>query len=359
MISLCRKDKDSPFRCPLTGLDAPGFAGVGFVFVFALLATILAGIPVIQAAGLHALIIGMIGGMIYSNGLGRFLPQSWAPGIAFSARKILRVAIVFYGFRITFQNIFDVGLSGIIVSVLMVALTFLLGLAAGMKLFKLDRDLSILIASGAAICGAAAVLATESTIKAAAWKSTVAVATVVLFGTTAMFLYPFVYNLGWVPLSPSEMGLYIGGSVHEVAHVVAAGTAINPEAANDAVIVKMIRVMMLAPFLLLLGWALVRFGTGEKKGDGGKIVMPWFAVLFIVMAGVNSLGIIPAAGVDAINVIDGFLLTMAVCALGLETKAEKFKGVGMRPIYLAALLFAWLICGGFAITKMAIAVFGA
>lgn len=121
----------------------------------------------------------------------------------------------------------------------------------GQKVFGLDRHTSWLIGAGSSICGAAAVLATEPVVKAEASKVTVAVATVVIFGTIAIFLYPAMYPLLAHWFSPETYGIYIGSTMHEVAQVVAAGHAINPDAENAAVIAKMLRVMMLAPFLIL------------------------------------------------------------------------------------------------------------
>lgn len=133
-------------------------------------------------------------------------------------------------------------------------------------MFGLDKHTSWLIGAGSSICGAAAVLATEPVVKAEASKVTVAVATVVIFGTVAIFLYPAIYPLMSQWFSPETFGIYIGSTVHEVAQVVAAGHAISPDAENAAVISKMLRVMMLAPFLILLA-ARVKQLWGEQRRE--------------------------------------------------------------------------------------------
>ncbi|MCB9989726.1 MAG: YeiH family putative sulfate export transporter [Rhodospirillales bacterium] len=331
--------------------------GVLFVAVFAAAATYIADLPFFTHLHLSPLIIGLVMGIAYANTLRNRLPAAWTPGIIFSTKRILRLAIIFYGFRITFQDILSVGAAGIAVSILMVGLTFIIGYLVGTRLFKIDRDTTILTCAGSSICGAAAVLATESVLKAAPYKGAVAVATVVLFGTIAMFLYPFMYRMGLVPLTPEDMGIYIGGSVHEVAHVVAAGNAIGPEAADPAVIVKMIRVLLIAPFLLILGFWLVKTGTVDDTEGRQSIVIPWFAILFIGVAIFHSFALLPTAAVGTINAVDTFALTMAMSALGMETNAAKFKGVGLRPIYLAAFLFVWLIFGGYGLTVLATTLF--
>ena len=330
------------------------FSGILFVALFSMSATYLADFELLKHLGISPLIVGIVLGMIYANTLRNKLPKEWVSGILFSTKTILRTGIVLYGFRITFQNIEAVGTSGIFTSVVIVASTFIIGYLVGTKILKLDKETTILTSAGSSICGAAAVLATEPVINAEPYKSAIAVSTVVVFGSIAMFLYPFLYKLGIIPLSPEAMGIYIGGTIHEVAHVVAAGNAVGIEAAKTAVIVKMIRVMLLAPFLVILGFWLVRTTQHVAHKQKSKITIPWFAVFFIVVAGFNSFNLLSQALVSNINAIDTFLLTMAMTALGMETSVDKFKNVGMKPIYLATILFAWLMVGGFFIVKFSL-----
>ncbi len=325
--------------------------GILFVALFSIAAIQISQISVIKAIKLSPLIIGIIIGMFYANTLRNHLPSAWTPGIVFSAKTLLRVAIIFYGFRLTFQSVIDVGLSGFLVALTMLTTTFLLGTTIGTKILKIDRDTAILTSAGSSICGAAAVLATEPVLNAKPYKTAVAVGTVVLFGTISMFLYPLIYSTGILHMLPSTFGIFTGGTIHEVAQVVAAGSAVAG-AANNAVIVKMTRVMLLAPFLLILGIFIPTPNTdnsSEKKKL--NITIPWFAVWFIVVIGFNSLQIIPHAGVQWINSFDTFLLTMAMTALGMETHADKFRVAGVKPLFLALILFGWLIVGGYFITS--------
>jgi len=332
--------------------------GILFVALFSVAAIQISQISFIKNLAISPLIIGIVIGMLYANTLRNHLPKEWVPGIVFSAKQLLRLAIVFYGFRITFQQIMDVGAAGFAVSVIMLTTTILLGSWAGMKLFKLDRDTSILTASGSSICGAAAVLATEPVLKSEPHKSAIAVGTVVLFGTISMFLYPFMYKAGILDMDPATYGIYVGGSVHEVAQVVAAGGAIGTAATDNAVIVKMTRVMMIAPMLIILGLLISNMAKKSGEDSGGvKLVIPWFAVWFVVMSGINSLGVIPATIVSGINQVDTFMLTMAMTALGMETNATKFKQAGIKPILLALLMFVWLVVAGYFVTKWAVTIF--
>lgn len=327
--------------------------GILFVALLAITATYLAEFAIFQQFAISPLIIGIVLGIIYGNSLGKKFPSKWQAGVLFSTKTILRVGIIFYGFRLTFQNVVEVGGAGIIFSLAIVSTTFIVGCLVGTKLLKLDRDTSILISAGSAICGAAAVLAIEPVLKAESYKASIAVATVVVFGTIAMFLYPFLYQSGFLNLNEQAMGVYLGGTLHEVAHVVGAGYVINTDVANTAVIVKMLRVMLLAPFLVILGiWLQGRLmkSTATENVNNPPIAIPWFAVGFIALVGFNSLNLLSTSVVDDINSLDTFALTMAMTALGMETRINKFKGIGFKPVYLATILFFYLIVAGYALT---------
>ncbi|MBT8763681.1 YeiH family putative sulfate export transporter [Desulfohalobiaceae bacterium Ax17] len=331
--------------------------GVWFVALFAIAALYLSELPGFRHLGISPLIIGIVLGMIYANTLRNKLPEAWVPGILFSTKVLLRVAIMLYGFRITFQDIITIGLPGLVVSITMVTTTFILGSYLGIKLFKLDKDIAILTAAGSSVCGAAAVLATEPVLKSEPYKSAIAVSTVILFGTIAMFLYPTLYKANFLNMDLKTFGIYIGGTLHEVAHTVAAGNAISDITSNNAVIVKMMRVMMIAPLLIILSIWLAKQNHNIKGDKKTKISIPWFAIIFVMVAGFNSLNILPKAAVKTINDLDTFALTMAMSALGMETSFRKFKGVGLKPIYLALIMFLWLIFGGYFITKNVVAIF--
>ncbi|WP_457607321.1 YeiH family protein [Nitratifractor sp.] len=341
-------------------------SGIVFVALVAASASYIASLGPVKALGLSPLVIGIVIGIFYANTLHNHFPASWESGITFSAKKILRFAIVFYGFRLTFQEIAAVGMEGFLVSLIMLTSTFILGSWLGVRFFGLDRDTAMLTASGASVCGAAAVLATEPVLKAEEHKAAVAVSMVVLFGTIAMFLYPLLYTTlfknatGFLHLDPGTFGIYAGGTIHEVAQVVAVGSLDGPGTvmANNAVIVKMTRVLLIAPMLILLGlWLSRQAARSGTAGTEVKLVIPWFAVYFLGMAAFNSLQLIPATIVEGINTVDTFLLTMAMTALGMGTRFAKFKGLGMAPLYTALAMFVWLVVGGFFVVKGVTAVF--
>lgn len=322
--------------------------GLVFCAIFSFISLALSKIGFCIKYNLNSLTIAIVIGMILGNTINRFIPEKFREGITFSSKKVLRFAIVLYGFRITFAQIFNVGLGGFAADVIMLTSTYLIGYYLGTRVFKLDKDLCMLTAIGSSVCGAAAVLGTDSILKAKAHKVSLAVATVVLFGTAAMFLYPLIYNLGF--MNSSAFGIYIGSTVHEVAQVVAAGSAVSPEAMDTAVIVKLTRVMMLVPYLFLLSGYLAK-KSGTKMS---KVQIPYFAIFFILMCAINSLNIIPKAAVGAIIEFDVFLLTLAMFALGIETNFEKIKNLGAKPLVLALIMFIWLVGFGFIVSKFII-----
>ncbi|MFZ6644304.1 YeiH family protein [Undibacterium sp. TJN25] len=303
--------------------------------------------PLARQFGLSALSLAIIFGIFIGNSVfSRFAAQA-ANGVDFSKNTLLRAGIVLYGFRITFQQIAAVGWAGVVIDALIVGLTFTLAVQLGTRVFKLDRQTAMLIGAGSSICGAAAVMATEPVVRGQEHKVSVAVATVVIFGTIAMFAYPLIYP--YLGLSEQAYGIFAGSTIHEVAQVVAAGNSVSIAAANTAVIEKMLRVMMLAPFLLLLSGIVKSGKGGSTEGASGNITIPWFALFFLAASAIHSAGVLPAALVDALVGLDTALLAMAMAALGLRTNIGAVRQAGLRPILLAAVLFGFLTMGGYGI----------
>ena len=302
--------------------------GVLLIALFSCAAFYIGEMSFVRSISFSPMIVGIILGMLYANSLRNHLPETWVPGIQFCSKKILRIGIILYGFRLTFQDVMAIGLPAMLIDVIIVAVTICGGIYLG-KLLKMDRGIALLTSIGSGICGAAAILGAESTIKAKPYKTAVSVSTVVIFGTISMFLYPFLYRNGLCALTPDQMGIYTGATLHEVAHVVGAGDAMGNGISDSAIIVKMIRVMMLAPVLVVMSFMLARTAVksvvnGGRNGGGvapsrGKITIPWFAFGFLAVIGFNSLDLLPHAVVDGINQVDTFMLTMAMTALGTET----------------------------------------
>lgn len=321
--------------------------GVGLVLaaVLAAASIALARLPVLQNWGIGALTVAIVVGMVLGNSVFARVAASAGAGVDFARTRLLRAGIVLYGFRITFSQIAQVGWTGVLIDAVMLSATFLLACYLGKRL-QMDEDTAMLIGAGASVCGAAAVMGAEPVVKADAHKTAVAVATVVVFGTVAMFAYPLLYP--WLGMNEHAYGLYVGSTVHEVAQVVVAGNAISESAAAVAVIEKMLRVMLLAPFLLVLGAWLSR-RRPDTHGGKHRIALPWFVLGFIAVAGLNSLQWLPTAWVEMLVQIDTFILAMAMAALGLRTQAAAVRQAGAKPLLLAAMLAVFLLVGGYAV----------
>ncbi|MDC9590935.1 YeiH family protein [Xenorhabdus sp. XENO-10] len=331
--------------------------GVILVTALTALAIYIGTIPWFINMGLGVLTLAILLGIIIGNTVYPFLKPTCDSGIHFSKHYLLRAGIILYGFRLTFQQITDVGASGILIDVIMLSSTFFMALWIGRTFLRLDSQTVILIGAGSSICGVAAIMATEPVVKAPASKVAVAVSTVVIFGTLAIFIYPWFYQLNthyqWFNFSQETFGIFSGSTVHEVAQVVAIGHTIGSDAENAAVISKMIRVMLLAPFLLLLSGYLSRMEAKNCNSHQEKspITIPWFAVFFIATAGFNSFHLLPESLVNHIIATDTTMLAMAMVALGLTTHISAIRQAGVKPILLALILFVWLVAGGLIVNQ--------
>ena len=316
----------------------------------------------VQAAGLSGLSLAIVLGMVVGNlGYARIAVHA-EPGVVFSKQNLLRLGIVLYGLRLTVQDVAQVGAAGVLIDAAVVCGTFVLAVWLGTRWLGLDRQAAMLIGAGSSICGAAAVLAAEPVVKGRAEQVTVAVATVVVFGTVATFLYPALFELnrhwGFMAGGEHAFGVYIGSTVHEVAQVVAAGNAVSAAAADTAVIAKMVRVMMLAPFLICLSAWLARHPGADRRATGAarpsapRVTVPWFAVGFVAVVLFNSLQWLPAPVTRAATELDNHLLAMAMAALGLTTHVSAIRRAGVRPLLLALMLFGWLMVGGALLNRL-------
>lgn len=323
--------------------------GIFLTGMIASIGIISSSCDIARTVGLSGLTLAILFGMVAGNMISPRIISSCQVGIDISKQKLLRIGIVFYGLRITFQQIESVGMTAILTDFIVLSSTFCLAYLLGTRCFKLERETALLIGAGSSICGAAAVMATVPVVKPKSSQVSIAVATVVVFGTIAMFLYPALYHLGSAVFSvfssPNRYGVYAGSTIHEVAQVYAAGQAIGAGAADTAVIVKMIRVMMLAPFLVILSIWLSRRDT-VAEGEKRRMTIPWFAVFFVVMAGVNSLHVLPEKLSHILTQLDNWVLAVAMAALGLTTHLKAIREAGLKPLILGAILFAYLIFGG-------------
>lgn len=251
----------------------------------------------------------------------------WAKaGQTFTLKRLLRFAIVLLGFQLTASDVGVLGVKAVVVILGALALTFFFTRWFG-TLIGVDRGLSELIASGTAICGASAIVATNSVTRAPQEDVVYSLACITFFGTLALFILPALYApLG---LAPIEYGLWAGGSIHEVAQVVAAGFAPGQQEGETAMIAKLVRVAAMAPMILWLGAA-------RPRGDGPAPPIPWFVVGFAAVILLNSVLEPPVWFRQWAQFVTIFLLTMSLAALGLAADIRKLRMKGPRPLALGA-----------------------
>lgn len=294
---------------------------------------------------LSPLILSIVIGMTVRNVVP--VPAATAPGIGFAVKRILRLGIVLLGLQVTAAQLLSLSGAGFAMVALTLVVTFtairLVGRAMGV-----ERELVDLIAAGTSVCGASAVIAANTVVRGKQEHVAYAVACVTLFGTLSMFLYPLL--AAPFGLDDRGYGLWTGATIHEVAQVVAAAFQGGDIAGQFGTISKLARVVMLAPLVMTLAFALRSSGMdGPGKASAP---MPWFVLGFIGMMLLNSVVAIPADVGQVLVTLTNFLLSMALAAMGLHTDVRKLKAEGWRPLALGA--FGWLFIAtfGFAMLKI-------
>lgn len=295
------------------------------------------------------MILAILIGIGFHNLVGT--PAIAKAGVAFAMRKVLRFAIILLGLQLTVTQVLDVGLSGIAVIGLTLVSTFLFTTWLGRRI-GVEPKLTELIAAGTSICGASAVIATNTVTRAPDEDVAYAVACVTVFGSIAMFAYPLLPGL--LHLDAHAYGLWTGASIHEIAQVVAAAFQGGQQAGEFGTVAKLSRVMMLAPVVITLGlMATRRARRGGDAGTQAKAPMPWFVLGFIAMVGLNSLIAVPGDVKTGIVTATTFLLSMALAAMGLETDIRKLKAKGLRPLLLGLAAFLFIACFSLLLVKLA------
>ena len=277
---------------------------------------------------LSPMILATLLGMIFHNVVGT---PAWAkPGVMFSLRRILRLGIILLGLQLMASQVAEVGFVGVGVILAVLVGTFAFTKWFG-RVLGVDAKLAELIAAGTSICGASAVIATNTVTEGSDEDVAYAVACVTVFGSLSMFLYPLLQ--GMLHLSAESYGLWSGASIHEIAQVVAAAFQDGARAGELATVAKLTRIMMLAPVVITLGLlAARRAAHAADKAARKAPPMPWFVLGFVALVMLNSVVAIPAAPKHLIVMATTFLLSMALAAMGLETDFRKLRAEGISPL---------------------------
>lgn len=282
-------------------------------------------------AALNPVVIALLVGLAWRTAMGRHLVLD--AGIAFSIRPLLRFAIVILGLQVTATEVLELGPGALALAVTVVAVTVPTAIWLG-RMLGVQAELAALLGMGTGICGASAIVATNQVVRAKDEDVTYALAVITLCGTAGLVLLPLLAEP--FGMSAIAYGLWAGASLHEVVQAVGAAAAGGAEAAQSGTVMKLARVMLLAPAIMALGWWVAR---GAAEGGGAtKVQVPWFAVWFLVMVGVVSTGLMPRLAIDASRFLVPLLMAASVAALGLSTDLKALRARGLRPLILGIVL---------------------
>jgi uncharacterized integral membrane protein (TIGR00698 family) len=280
---------------------------------------------------LFALLFGMAFHFLHEEG-------RCVAGIEFTSRSVLRVGVGLLGVRITLTQIVSLGAWPVATVVVGVATTIVLGFLLARRL-GLSPMFGVLSGGAVAICGASAALAIASVLPTSETRERDTILTVVAvtaLSTLAMILYPvFATSIG---LDHRQAGIFIGGTIHDVAQVVGAGYTISNETGDIATYVKLLRVAMLLPAVFAISFLAARHAPGE----GARTTLPLFLIGFAVLVVANSFGLLPRLFIDAANEASRWCLVAAIAALGMKTSFKALFAVGWRPVGLMIVETLWI-----------------
>lgn len=307
----------------------------------ALVSVFLGQILPLVGSSVLALAIGLGLNLVLKNAQERFVP-----GLQFSSKTILRLAIILLGSSLSMTEIYEVGRYSILVMAFTLSAAFGFGYLFG-HLLKVNWKMSTLISAGTGICGGSAIMALSPVIEAEASDVTYSIAATFIFDVAMIILFPLAGR--WLGLSDLAYGLWTGTAVNDTSSVVAAGYAYSEAAGAFATIVKLTRTLSIIPIVLIFSV----FGVAKKgKAQGGegfnrwahlRSITPWFILWFVAFAALNSVGLIPAGLGQLFKITSRFFMTMALGAIGLSTDMEKLTQAGWAPMFLGFIVSAIVV----------------
>lgn len=274
------------------------------------------------------------------------VPEAALPGIRVAQRPVLRWAVAGLGFRLSLSELWKIGAPALVVVIVSTLTALVFGWWIARRL-GISEKLGLLLGVGGAICGASAVVAADSVVHAEKRDAALALGIITLLGTVGILIYPLLLHpLG---LSDFAYGVWDGASLHEMAQVVAAGFAVSDEAARVATVVKLARICLLAPVVLYLGWSLRH--QHREAGRAKVSPVPWFLVLFVAFAVVNSLGVLPRPWIEALKTADLWLLCVGMAGVGLQTGFHDLRSAGLKPILAGGAQWVFLAGVSYGLTR--------
>jgi uncharacterized integral membrane protein (TIGR00698 family) len=300
--------------------------GVAFTFAFAIAGMNLAKLPWVGIIG--PMLISIFLAVIYRQVVG--YPEQVRVGIDFTTKKILRLAIILYGFNLNVEVILSEGLGmlgkGILVISIAIAVTMLMA-----KWLKADKSISLLLAVGTGVCGAAAIAAVAPIVKAKDEETAMGVGIIALMGTLFAVVYTIMFS--FMDLDIRAYGSWVGLSLHEIAHVVAASAPAGEDGLAIALLAKLGRVFLLIPLCFLLTYWFNRKTKKQGSVDGAqaKTTFPWFLIGFVVTSLIGTYYNLSESLLKMMTMTSTFLLTAAMVGLGLNVSLHAIRSKALRP----------------------------
>lgn len=307
--------------------------GLVLTFTLAVLAGRIAELPIFSIMGV--MITSIMLGALWKSVMD--VPANTGIGITFSSKFLLRAGIILMGVRLNFNQILDAGWSVVLIDLIVIAFTLTVMIYLG-KWLSVDKTLAALIAVGTAVCGAAAIVAVAPLIGAKKEQTAISVACIAILGTVGALIFIFLYP--YLGLDPYLYGVFAGATLHELAHVIAAGMPGGDIGSETAILVKLGRVALLIPVALVLGYV---YRSSERKQSAHKswrnLPVPWFIFGFLAMSLVNTTGVLPESVIQIMVAASVFLMSVAMAGLGLSINIAEFKKVGRNTVIVAVIGF--------------------
>lgn len=288
----------------------------------------------VAAPTIGAPVIAIVLGALLGAVIGR-RRRSFEPGLRLSSAWPLQCAVALTGWQLSLGRVVATGAGSFPIMLGTLAACFVATAVLG-RWLGVPTDLRTLIGVGTGICGASAIAAVSPVIRARASVISYAVTTIFVFNVAAVLVFPPLgHALG---MSQHAFGLFAGTAVNDTSSVVATATTYGSTAVSDAVVVKLTRVLMIIPVTIVLAAVTARRGRGDTRPSPLRLV-PWFLIAFLVLAAVNSFWAAPASAHHAVRMASGFLIAMALAAIGLSTDLSGIRRAGVKPLILGAALW--------------------
>lgn len=339
--------------------------GIILTAVLAVVGKSLAMLPALSMIG--PMVLAILLGMVWSTwgpARAQKATSTWADGYTFASKYLLRAGIILLGVRLDLVALGHAGVRVLGTEMVLVAMTMLVGYWIARR-FGVDHKLSMVLAAGTAICGAAAAVAIAVQVRARSEQTVLGVATVAVLGTVFTVLYTLLAP--WLGFTQAEFGAFAGATLHEIAHVIAAATPFGAESLDTALLVKLSRVVLLAPVALFVGWwadRRDRLAASNSNSDSatsqhqpqssaprGKAPLPYFVLGFLFVGALHTWHLLPDGWTQPLIQASLFLLTMGMAGLGLQVNIRALRGSG-RAFQAALITSILLVIAGYFAAKV-------